>query len=85
MIGKYRKKLSLRDKLFKKFKSGRLNIYREIYKEAKNDVQRLRKYKEKKHFEEKLAENVEKPKKLWQELNSLGLPNKKTSSLNICF
>ena len=42
LIGKYRKKLSLRDKLFKKFKSGRLNIYREIYKESRNDVQRLR-------------------------------------------
>ena len=31
-------KLSLRDKLFKKFKSSHLNIDWEIYKEARNDV-----------------------------------------------
>ena len=33
-------KLSIRDKLFKKFKSSRLNIDWEIYKEIRNDVQR---------------------------------------------
>ena len=58
-------KLSLRDKLFKKFKSSRLNIDWEIYKETRNDVQRLIKYKKKKYFEEKLAENIVKPKELW--------------------
>ena len=57
-------KLSLRDKLFKKFKSSRLSIDWEIYKEGKNDVQRLIKYKKKKYSEEKLAENIAKPKKL---------------------
>ena len=31
-------KLSLRDKLFKKFKSSHLSIDWEIYKEARNDV-----------------------------------------------
>ena len=34
-------KLNIRDKLLKKFKSSRLNIDWEIYKEARNDVQRL--------------------------------------------
>ena len=33
-------KLSIRDKLFQKFKSSRLDIDWEIYKEARNDVQR---------------------------------------------
>ena len=33
-------KLSIRDKLFKRFKSSRLEIDWEIYKEARNDVQR---------------------------------------------
>ena len=56
----------------------------EIYKEARNDVQRLIKYKKKKHFEKKLAQNIAKPKKLWQALKSLVLPNKKTSQSNIC-
>ena len=77
-------KLNLRDKLFKKFKSSRLNRDWEIYKEARNDVQQLIKYKKKKYFEEKLAENIAKPKKLWEALKSLGLPNKKTSQSNIC-
>ena len=36
------------------------------------------------YFEEKLAENIAKPKKLWRALKSLGLPNKKTLSSNIC-
>ena len=76
-------KLSLRDKLLKKFKSSRLNTDSEIYRETRNDVQRLIKYKKKKYFEEKLAENIAKPKKLWQALKSLGLPDKKTSS-NTC-
>ena len=56
-------KLSLRDKLFKKFKSSCLNIGWEIYKEARNDVQRLIKYKKKKYLKEKLAENIAKPEK----------------------
>ena len=41
-------------------------------------------FKKKKYFKEKLAENIAKPKKLWQALKSLGLPNKKTSQSNIC-
>ena len=77
-------KLSLRDKLFKKFKSSRLNIDWEIYKKTRNDVQRLIEFKKKKYFEVKLAENIAKPKKLWLALKSLGLPNKKTSQSNIC-
>ena len=40
-------KLSIRDKLFKKFKSSCLNIDWEIYKEARNDVQRTIKQKKK--------------------------------------
>ena len=36
------------------------------------------------YLKEKLAENIAKPKKLWRTLKSLGLPNKKTISSNIC-
>ena len=70
-------KLSIRDKLFKKFRSSRLNIDWKIYKEARNDVQRIIKQKKKRYFEEKFSENIAKPKELWQTLKSLGLPNKK--------
>ena len=62
------KKSSIGDKLFKKFKSSRLNIDWEIYKEAKNDVQRTIKQKKKQYLEEKLTENIAKTKELWQTL-----------------
>ena len=77
------KKLSKRDKLFKKFKSSRLNTDWEIYKEARNDIQRTIKQKKKQYLEEKLSENMAKPKQLYQTLKSLGLPNKKNSLSNI--
>ena len=56
-------KLSIRDKLFKKFKSSRLNIDWEIYKEARNEVQRTIKQKKKQYLQEKLSENI--TKKTW--------------------
>ena len=76
-------KLSIRDKLFKKFKSSRLNIDWEIYKEARNDVQRTIKRNKKQYLKEELSENIAKPKELWQTLKSLGLPNKKNSPSNM--
>ena len=77
-------KLSIRDKLFKKFKSSRLKIDWEIYKEARKESQRTIKQKRNQYFEEKLSENIAKPKELWQALKSLGLPKKKNSPSNIC-
>ena len=56
----------------------------EIYKEARSDVQRTIKRKKKQYFEEKLSENIAKPKQLWQTLKSLGLRKKKNSLSNIC-
>ena len=61
-------KLSLRDKLFKKFKSSHLNIDWEIYKEARNEVQRTIKQKKIQYLEEKLSENIAKQRELWQTL-----------------
>ena len=43
----------------------RLNIDWEIYKEARNDIQRTIKLKKKQYLEEKLSENIAKPKELW--------------------
>ena len=51
---------------------------------ARNDVQRKIKKERKRYFEEKLSENIAKPKELWQTLKSLGLPNKKNYPSNIC-
>ena len=77
-------KLSLRDKLFKKFKSSHLNIDWEIYKKARNEVQRTIKQKKIQYLEEKLSEDIAKQKELWQTLKQLGLPNKKNSPSNTC-
>ena len=51
-------KLSVWDKLFKKFKLSSLNIDWEINKEERNDVQRPIQYKKKKFLEEKLAKKL---------------------------
>ena len=72
------------NKLFKKFKSSRLDIDWEIYKEARKDVHRTIKQKKNQYLEEKLSENIVKPKQLWQTLKSLGLPNKENSPSNMC-
>ena len=45
--GEIAEKLSIRDKLFKKFKLSRLDIDWEISKEARNDVQRTIKQQKK--------------------------------------
>ena len=68
----------LRDKHLKKFKASRLNIDEQLYKEAKINVQKLIKIKKRDFYQEKLRENVGKPKELWKALKSLGLPSKIT-------
>ena len=69
-------KLSIRDKLFKKFKLSRLNTEWEIYNEAKNGVQRTIKLDQKHYLEEKLSENIAKLKELWQTLKPLRCQSK---------
>ena len=61
-------KLSIREKLLKKLNPSRLSIDWEIYKEARNDVQKTIKQKKKTYFEEKLSENIAKPKEIWETL-----------------
>ena len=57
-------KIILRDKCLKKFKASRLNIDEQLYKEAKINVQKLIKNKKRDFYQEKLRENVGKPKEL---------------------
>ena len=57
------KKLSIRDKLFKKFISSCVSLDLEINKEARNEVQRTIKQK-KQYLEEKLSENMASKKKI---------------------
>ena len=48
--GEVAEKVSVRDKLFKKFKKSKLHIHKEIYKTTRYEVQNLISYKKKKFF-----------------------------------
>ena len=82
--GEVAEKIALRDRLFKKFKKSKLQIDRDIYVESRNHVQNLINLKKRTHYEEKLKENIGKPKELWKTLKSLGLPSKTSTASKIC-
>ena len=69
--------ISLRDKLFKNFKRSKLNVGKQIYNNAVNKSHRfILQKKKREYFENKLKENIAKPKDLWKTLKSLGLSKK---------
>ena len=76
--------IKIRDKHLKRFKSTKLNIDEQLYKEAKCKALKLIKEKKRQFYKEKLKQNIGKPKELWKALKSLGLPSKKGSVSNIC-
>ena len=76
--------IQLREKRLKHFKSTKLCVDEELYKEAKYHVMKLIKEKERQFYTNKLKENISKSKELWKALKSLGLPSKKRSISNIC-
>ena len=82
--GEIAEKIHTRDKLYKKFKSTKLHVDEEIYKEARNTVQNLIRKKKKAYFEEKIKENTANPKKLWKTLKQLGLPEKRLPCTDVC-
>ena len=55
-----------RDKLFKKYMHGKLNVDKEIYNKARNKSHRLILQNKREYFESKLKENIAKPKDLWK-------------------
>ena len=50
------------DKLYKKFKSTKLHVDEDIYREARNAIQNLFRKRQKTYFEEKLKANTANPK-----------------------
>ena len=70
--GEVAEKIAIRDKLFKKFKKSKLHVDKDLFREARNNVENLIKSKKKTYFEDKLKENIGKPKELWKALNDLG-------------
>ena len=73
----------MRDSLLKKFRKSRLQIDKDQYREAQNNVQKLIKSKRRSFYEEQLKENVGKPRELWKSLKSLGLDKKSSADTNI--
>ena len=69
-------KFMTQDKLLKVSKKPRLHIDKLYNKKAKYDAQNLIAAKKQAFFDEKLSENVDKPKELRNTLKSLGMPKK---------
>ena len=65
------KAVKLREKRLKQFKSTKLHIDEDLYKEAKYHAVKLIKQKKSQFYKEKLKENIGKPKELWKALKSL--------------
>ena len=61
-----------------------MHIYEYFYEQAKYHAVKLIKQKKSQFHEQKLKENIGKPKKLCKGLKSLGLPTKKGKISNIC-
>ena len=62
---------------FKQFKSTKLHIDEDLYKQAKYHAVKLIKQKKSQFYKEKLKENIGKPKVLCKALKFLGLLSKK--------
>jgi len=83
--GEVNDNITIRDKLFKKFKKNKLQINYDIYREARIKARKAISNEKISFFEEKLNQNIGKPKELWKTLKDLGLPNKKSSgSTKVC-
>ena len=77
--GEAAEKVSVRDKLFKKFRKPKLHIDKEIYIIARYKVQKLISYMKKILFlENRPTYSIDKPKELWGALKFLSLPSKKS-------
>ena len=70
--------------MLKKIKHSKLNEDELIFKEQRNYVQNLFRYKKQEFFKKKFQQNVGKPKELWKNLKSLGLPSKSSSRTKTC-
>ena len=73
--------VSIKDKLFKQFKKSKLQIDKELFNTGRNRTQSLISNKNKYFFKEKLDDNIDEPKELWESLNSLGVSSKRNLDL----
>ena len=71
--GEVAEKISIRNKLFNKFKKSKLHIDKEIYKWARYEVQKLISYTKKTFLKNRLDDSIGKPKELCKALKFLDL------------
>ena len=81
--GSISERITIRDKLKKKFKKSGLQIDYENVKTTQNQVKSPIKAKKCDYVKDQLKANIAKPSKLWKALKSLGLSSKSNSS-KIC-
>ena len=84
LAGNIAEKVSPWDKLFREFKKCKLSVDKLLCKEARNILQVLFKDERKKRMQEKLSENIGKPKELWKIIKKLGLPDKNAPTTSVC-
>ena len=82
--GEIAEKIHKRNRLHKKFKSTKLHVGEEIYKEVRTTFPNLIRKKKKAYFEEKLKESTANPQKLWKTLKQLVLPEKRPLCTDVC-
>ena len=75
--------IKVRNRNFKTFKKSRLVSDEQIYKDSKYFCRNLIRSKKTTFFQNKLRENIGKPKELWKTLKSLGL-SKRNTAASIC-
>ena len=78
------RKLLLGINCLRNSKSSQLHVDNDIFKEAKKEVADLIKTRKREYFENKLSENIGKPKELWKTIKELGLSKKASEVSNIC-
>ena len=72
-----------RDSCLYQFKKSKNRNYYTLFCQFRNKVQRKIKFAKSEYFSNKIEENKNNPRKLWQQLKNLGYKNNKSESSNI--
>ena len=83
MTSEILQKIAARDGLLYLMRENDDGNLKENFKKLRNEIQREVKIAKSSFMEQELEQNINKPKKLWQNLQSLGYSNKTKSRTNI--
>ena len=76
--------IRIRNKLLSKIKRTTNQTDHVNFRKARNNIISLTKKEKKNRVVSKLNENIGKPRELWKNLKSLGVPSKQDKPLKIC-